>query len=565
MTTSQREALTPQAQKRIQQLSLSEFLQLYSRLVQSRDEVAAQSMLIERCRLDVELFARAFFPHYCKSPFNQFHRDCFAAWRSTTGRVRWADAAPRGAAKSTIKALIKPIHDLCYGLERYVVIISNTASQAAGKLKDIRTELLENVLLAGHFGTFFDSKHVAETSYVAQCQGHRCMFQAFGAGTEIRGIRFGESRPSKIIVDDAEHSDEVHNEEIRTKYEDWFRQVVSKLGDEKTKIEVIGTILHRKSLLAGLLENPAYTSKRYQAIQAWSPRADLWEDWRRIYINLDDADRLSRSLDFYLANKEAMLAGTSLLWPERESYLDLMEEMIEIGRKAFMKERQNDPQASDDSLFDDIAYYREVADGYQIEATGQVIPFKDLMEPIGVMDPATGQTKPKVGRAGDYTCILTGMSDQKGRLFVHNDWTKRGKPTEYIDAMFELNEVFNYARFGVETNLYRNLLLPNIETERKKRESARRKAGQVPWGIEMHLKDIEQTENKHKRIHTLEPKVKNRYILFNRALSSEFINQLEAFPDPGAHDDGPDALEMLWSIHKGRYGMGGIALRPQTR
>jgi len=575
--------LNLEVQEEIAKLSLTEFWDAYEDVAASEGEDAATAMLIERCRTDVECFAMAFFPHYCPCDFNKFHRALFKRWKNNKKKVRTADAAPRGAAKSTILALIKPIHDLCYGLENFIVIISNTLGQASGRLKDIRTELIDNTELIDCFGPFFKAKKVSETQYIAHSGDHSCMFAGFGSGTEIRGVRFGPHRPSKIILDDAEHSEEVENEDSRSKVEAWHRQVISKLGDENTKIEIIGTILHRDSLLANLLKNPAYEGTKYQAIESWADREDLWEQWRDIYINVDNDNRKIDALDFYEEHKAQMLLGTKILWPERESYYDLQEEIVEIGRRSFMKERQNEPMSAEESLFDDIGWYRETEQGFIIEESGILIPRKDIRpEVYATLDPATGQTKAKRGKKGDFACLLTGLVDGKGRLLVHSDWTKRAKPTEQINRVFDENEIWNYHTIGVETNLFRELLLPNLERERKEREAKRRaeyedkqarlkKEGRrvsksrksTPWGIQVAFKDIEQTENKQKRIYTLEPKVKNRYILFNRNLSSEFKGQLEAFPNPTSHDDGPDALEMLWAIVYSRYQMGGINLNTQ--
>jgi predicted phage terminase large subunit-like protein len=547
-------------------LSSNEFWILYKQLSTAGKHDAAKLILIERCRYDVETFALTFFPHYCEYDFNQFHRDCFADWRQNKRRVRRADAAPRGSAKSTVKTLIKPIHDLCYGHENFIIIVSDTQSQAVGKLKDIRSELLDNDLLLSHFGTFFRSKNVAETSFVARCGDNKVLFQAYGAGSEIRGIRFGQHRPSKIILDDAENSEEVFNEEIRAKREDWFKQVISKLGNKTTNIEVVGTVLHKQSLLRNLFDNPSYRCRMYKAVVSWADREDLWQKWREIYGNLESEleKRQHDSHAFFLANRVEMMRGAKVLWPERESYEDLMREMFELGRKAFFKELQNEPIASDQALFDTMHWYVEEPDGYRIEKTGVLVPWASLNDSLAAMDPSAGQTKAKPGKLGDFTSILVGRTDQRGRLFVGCDWTKRAAPTKYIAALFELWELYRYNKMAVETNMYRNLLLPNIATEKEARERKRRADKMEGWAIDVKFYDVENTENKIKRIYTLEPKVENGYILFNKNLSAEFKNQMESFP-LGEHDDGPDALEMLWKLANGRYQATGLPISAQQR
>jgi predicted phage terminase large subunit-like protein len=479
--------------------------------------------------------------------------------------VRRARAAPRGYAKSTITALIKPIHDICYGLERFIVVISNTSTQADQKLKDIRTEILTNTDLAAFYGVHFRRKNVGESQYIVHCHDRTCLFMAFGAATEIRGIRHGADRPTKIIVDDSEHSEEVENEALRQKYEDWYFQVVSKIGSETTNIDFVGTILHKDSLLSHLLKNPAYDGKKYRAVESWSEREDLWEQWRAIYTNIDNPNRDAEAELFFTQNRDEMLKGTKVLWPEKEPYVFLMKEMVETGRRAFFKEKQGEPLGGDDRLFDTFCWYRETmglndkgerVPGILIEKSGAFIPMSHLEHQcFGALDPSTGQTKAKVGKKSDYACALVGFKDPKGRLLVHHDWTKRAAPTAQIAQIFELHQRFNFQKFGVETNLYRNLLLPNIVEERKRREREAKKS------IQIAFYDIENVDNKEKRIYTLEPKVTHGWILLNRALSEEFKNQLEAFPR-GDHDDCPDALEMLWGLVNNRYRASALSIDP---
>lgn len=513
----------------------------------------------KRCATDLELFAHSYFPHYCKDPFNQFHRDYFEEARFGERSVRRGRGAPRGYAKSTLTALIKPIHDACYALENFVVILSNTQPQAIAKLKDIWREVLTNDALIRDYGIRFLDARPAQSEFVVVCRGHQTKYVAFGAGAEIRGIRFGAHRPSKIVCDDVEHSEEVYSEEIRQKYEDWYYQVISQVGDQSTNIEFIGTILHRESLLSKILKNPAYSSKLYRAVISWAENEKLWDEWRQIYTNLEDDSRNAKADLFFSENKAAMLKGTKVLWPEREPYDYLMKEMLEKGKRAFMKEKQNMPTGVADKIFDNFHYYRETKTGLLIEKTGIEIPWPEIEEwSYGVIDPATGQTKAKKGKLGDYTCILTGYKDRKGRLFVHNDWTHRAAPGKYIDEIFEHHEKYKYNSFGVETNLYRNLLLPNIIAERERRSKEKKKIVQLPFY------DIENIDNKEKRIYTLEPKVSHGWILFNRALSQEFMGQIEDFPHAD-HDDCPDSLEMLWGLVNNRYKASELSLNPMRR
>jgi len=520
---------------------------------------------------DLELFCSYYFHHYCEHDFNEFHVDRFQSHDPFERKRRRVRAAPRGTAKSVFATVIEPIHAHCYGYEYFIAILSNTAPQAIAKLKDVRTELLTNKRLIDDFGIYFPVKKPGATEFVAcaEIDGkiHETKFAGFGWGAEIRGIRFGTKRPSLIICDDVEHSTQVFNEEIRNKDSEHFNSVVAKIGDEKTNIDFVGTVLHRDSLLVKLMRNPAYEAKLYKSIVRWATNQELWDQWQAIYINLDDPYRKRKANEFYHHNEEALLLGTEVLWECKEPYLELMKEMVEIGKRAFMKEKQNEPLGAEDKVFEQIHWYREQEEGLYIINTDTLVPWENLVNMCkGALDPSGGQNPVKKGKLGDFASLVTGYSlpniryydddepdtgdedewKKFGRLFVHDAWLSRVPPTKQIKSIFDHHKKYNYQDFGVETNMYRNLMLPNISDEKVRREQA---SGDI-----IHLKfyDIENTENKIARITNIEPKVSNGYILFNVALCQEFKNQLEEFPHAD-HDDGPDSLEMLWGMHTKRY------------
>lgn len=508
-----------------------------------------------RCETDLRFFTEIWFPHYAKFPFNDFHHDFFKARAKAERAIRAAWASPRGSAKSTVVTLVKPLHDVCYDLEQFILIISSTDDLAVGKLKDIRDEVLTNDRLASAYGLHFETRKPGAEQFDIYSNRGSCYFVARGAGSQIRGIRKGPKRPTKVILDDLEHSERVYSPVQRDKLEAYFKEDVGKVGDEETNIELVGTVLHRQSLLSQLLQNPAYRSKKYQSIVQWPDRMDLWNEWERLAMNLGDENRLDTADAFYYKNKEAMDEGAKVMWPEKEPLLHLFKEKLEIGRRAFFKEKQNEPLGADDRVFERILWYRETPEGIEIKETGEKIPWTHLKHSAyGALDPSTGQTKPSSRKKPDFACMAIGYSDPKGRLLVHKDWTKRKPPSGQINAIFDQHDLFEFQKFGVETNLFRELLLKNILEERRRREKDRK--GKL---IKVPFYDIVNTENKDKRIHRLEPKVSHGWILFNENLSAEFQNQLQDYPYV-EHDDCLDALEMLWMLVNNAYKASPVSL-----
>ena len=93
-----------------------------------------------RCREDRALFCAAFFPDRFPAPFNLMHRDFLSrpkvCWTERKSKRQEADAAPRGGAKSTLRSYAELLHDVVYGLEAYVAVISTTYDLAEDLVKD---------------------------------------------------------------------------------------------------------------------------------------------------------------------------------------------------------------------------------------------------------------------------------------------------------------------------------------------------------------------------------------------------------------------------------------------
>lgn len=486
------------------------------------------------------------------------HKEQFAAYEYEERSKQRCDIAPRGYAKTTVRAFGKIIHDVCYGLERYIVISSNTEAQSVQKVADIKNELMDNAELIEMYGKFFNKKNVGKQEIFPEGPHGPVKIEAAGSKKEIRGKRYGESRPTKIVIDDFEHSHEVENVDIRDKYIRTFDDVFTKLGTKYTNIEVVGTMLHPRSMLAQIKSRPGFTTHFYRAVEDWPERADLWEEWKKIYTNLENPNRLKDSNEYFKANQIEMEKGSKVLWPEHETILDLYKELVDTGRRSFFKEKQNDPQSDEDKVFDPetFRYFIDHGDEIEICATGRMIA-KAEMTFYGALDPATGQTKPKVGRRPDFTAIINGYADRLGRLFVFQADLNRKPPSTNIEKIFDYHELLRYFRFSIEENLYRNLLFKNMRDEEMKREKKR------PNYSRLHIKQVWQTEPKERRIFKLEPKIVNGYILFNKALNQEFFSQMFEFPSQGAYDDGPDALEQLWQMIFEDYHVGAIPQKPR--
>jgi hypothetical protein len=310
-------------------------------------------MMRIRCETDLELFGRVFFARHCRQDFSRLHKHLFRQYaRQQHSSVferhgrNWAVAAPRGYAKSTIATLLLPLHDVVYRTEGYIVIISATLAQSVGKLKNIRAELARNRALLDCY-----APELGRTT-TRQLVANDIAIEAHSVGTELRGIAWRQFRPTKIVIDDGEDSEAVESPEQREKLLVWFREVLENLGNGYTNVIVLGTLLHPDSLLANVLKRPDFDSRVFRAVESFADDAALWEEWRTRFGDLADPDRLATARRFFDERRAAMLKGARVLWPGKEDYYDLMGQLATRGRRAFFKEKQNEPRHHEGQLFD---------------------------------------------------------------------------------------------------------------------------------------------------------------------------------------------------------------------
>lgn len=494
--------------------------------------------------IDMEFFGRAYFPHYFSRPSPEFHRDLDDIWHtgvlknlspiapqtvkeiSRLNGCRRAIAAPRGHAKSTNLTFKGTMHSTLYGYKHYPIIISDSSDQAEGFLENIRVEFEENNAIVEDFGYLVGKvwrSNVLVTST-------NIKIEAIGSGKKIRGRKHRNWRPDLLILDDVENDENVRTPEQRKKLENWFLKAVSKAGDDYTDIIYIGTLLHYDSLLAHTLINPAYTSIKYKAVISFSSADDLWDEWERIFTELDNNDREADALRYFNEHKSDMLVGTEVLWEEKNSYYDLMKLKLSDGDASFNSELQNEPINPDDCIFLEewFDFYNEA----EIDFKNKDFDF------LGFVDPSLGKSK-----KSDFSAIITmAKAKSSGYMFVMDADIERRHPDRIISDTLEkerwLRKTYGrgYKKLGAETNQFQWFL---------KEELAKASA---KAGLYLPIQEVQQTTDKIMRIQTLQPDIKNKYIKFNKR-HKRLLEQLYHFP-MAAHDDGADALEGCRTIAK---------------
>lgn len=470
-----------------------------------------------------EYFVQSYFPHYVRSPHkSQLHEYLFEILPAVLHRkddALEAAAAPRGEAKSTMVTQLFSLWCIVTGKKHYIVIVMDSIDQAYPMLEAIKAELEFNPRLKTDFPEACGQGRVWQSGTAVTANDVK--IQVAGSGKKLRGLRHGPYRPDLVVLDDIENDEAVRNPDMRDKLEGWLKKTVLHLGGVGQKFDVvyIGTILHYDSVLNRTLNNPMWHSARFKAMLKWPDNMALWDEWETILRNNGKAGE-AMAQAFYEANEAEMIAGAQTSWAAR-GVLDLMKIRARDGHAAFDSELQNDPVSGEDAVFAHIldkCFYKPS------EIPPDAVRF-------GALDPSLG----KAGASRDPSAILVGAFDRKtGILYVEVAQIKKRLPDLIIEDVIALQAKHKCKVWAVETVQFQEFL----KTELVKRSAAR--------GIPVPARAVKPITDKLLRIESLQPHIANGLIKFD-ANHTALLDQLRHFPK-AAHDDGPDALHMLWML-----------------
>jgi predicted phage terminase large subunit-like protein len=454
-----------------------------------KDTLAKKKERVGRGRKDKDFFFKTYLPHYFNKPSAPFHKELHDMAEEALAAV----AAPRGHAKSTHMSFGEIIHDVCYDLEKFVIVASDTTTQAEDFTTAAKLELEENPRVKHDFGDLIPKKDMGfHYDDFITTNGIRIL--ARGRGSRIRGLKHRQYRPTKFVGDDIENDENVRNLEQRKHTLNWLlRAVRGGLEPEGSKMFVIGTILHYDSVLAQLTDpkkHPKWAKKIYRAI---SPDGKV-------------------------------------LWPERWSKDKLDSEKEIMGSIAFNQEFQNDPIDPETQIF------REEWIKYYDPSTIDISDF-DIYT---ATDPSVAKTE-----QSDYQAIVTvgipRAGEKKGTVYVLDADIGRTSAKKLAMKIFAKYERYRCIMHGFEDTAFQEVMKQWIDDLSKENR------------IYLPTVGISQKKDKVQRITRLSPLVENGTILFQRG-QVLLIEQLIHFPKAD-HDDGPDALEMAVDLARAGGGV----------
>lgn len=354
-----------------------------------------------------------------------------------------AVVAPRSHAKSTFIDLLYPLHRITYGLERFVLMISESEEQSKLNLETLGNEIEFNPKYKFFFGDRKNRKQWGtETKQIIARFGQKgeqdemCKVMIRGTGQKVRGLKFGPYRPTLTIVDDGEGDGNTVTPELRGKFRRWLNGAVIP-GSDDARFIFLGTIIDEAAYLNRICGTAAYRKGKY-IIKGWK---HLF--YQAVLQNTEPGE--------YIGEGKEILDSDGIpevLWKERKPYSWLMGEKARLKSEGdlalFYQEQQN--VSSDDSIRifrkKDMRYW----DGF-ISNEEDIIYINIANEdgerkkvPVNIfigMDPASSENI-----KADYTVGMAIAVDNGNNVYVLEYFRGHYTPMDGADLLWSLIEKF---------------------------------------------------------------------------------------------------------------------------
>lgn len=326
-------------------------------------------------------------------PFGQVQIDSVGLGQETLiygGKT--AVAEPRGYGKTT-RAVNAALWAIGHGYRSFVVIIGNTLSAASGIMESLKTEILENDVLAGLFpemchcfreldgipgrapfqrlnGELTKIKLTADKIVFPTIPG----WKMSGAVIMVRPINSVRGlfhklqdgtviRPDFVLLDDVQDDQTARSPTACDKILSTIMKSVLKTSGMSKTLSCVanGTVIEPDDSFDQLLEHQAWQAVRYKMLVTPAINEELWlGEYQRRRTNFIKGDPKSQqrawkdALEFYKQNRAKMDEGASCSWEwaycwddedptEISAIQHAYNELIDNGRESFQSECQNDP------------------------------------------------------------------------------------------------------------------------------------------------------------------------------------------------------------------------------
>lgn len=418
-----------------------------------------------------------------------------------------AIGAPRGHGKSTAVSHAYVLASVLFRDRRFVVLVSDTETQAINFLNDLKAELKDNEDLIALFQIEEWIKDTETDIILKMADGYKFRIMVRGAEQRVRGLKWDQARPDLIVCDDLENEEAVANRDRREKFRRWFEGALIPCKSRDGIVRVVGTVLHMDSQLNRLLPEDSAKGSVVEPLKTYSTARSQWKSIR------------------YRAHDPEF---NNLLWPEmynkeffqtKKAHLD-SQGLSDIYSQEYLNYPIDESMSffkRDD--FNEIPAF-ELAD---------IKSGKKLVNYYAAIDFAVS-TRDR----SDYTVIAIAAVDDRGMLNIVDIRRGRWDSLQIIDEMFAVHTKYDPQIFTVERGTIEKSLGPILRSEMLSR------------GLYLRLHPLTPTKDKMQRARSIQARFRAGGIRFDKGAFwyADLEDEMVRFPR-SRHDDQVDAISWL--------------------
>lgn len=424
-----------------------------------------------------------------------------------------AIAAPRGHAKTTALTHTYTLAAVLFRERQYVLIVSDTISQAVQFLGDIKKELLENDQLK----TLFKIKEFlkdTEDDIICLCEdGHKFRISAKGSEQKVRGLKWDNMRPDLIICDDLENDEIVLNKERRMKFKRWFYGALLPCRSYKGIVRYVGTILHHDSLLESVMPKRSDKYTVTEPLKQYSTRKN--PSWKAVKYR-------AHTNDF-----------SQILWAERYDKAFFQAKRQEFADQGlpdlYSQEYLNIP------LDESTAYFRKADLLDFSEADYHLLQKPDWKKHFNFY--ITSDLAVSQAETADYSVFIVGGVDENGMLYIFNVIRERMDSQEIVETMLSLQRIYDPVAMSMEKGQIEKSIGPFLRQR------------MLETGDFINIIPIAPSTDKATRARSIQARTRAGAVKVDKRQDwfLDFEEELSLFPR-GKNDDQVDAFAYLGLI-----------------
>lgn len=272
------------------------------------DAVRGNRRLRQRLAFEHPLwFGLLYLGHHFRHRFAPFHIEMFHLLQREEYKFI-AVMAFRDSGKSTILNMTNVLWSILGKPEKkFAIVMSKTQEQAKNHFSNIKAELESNEALREDFGPF-TANEAAWNKLSLELEYHGAKILSVTRDQSVRGQKYGQYRPDLVICDDIEDVDDEENGDAI--YERFQSEVVP-VGNEKTRIIVLGNLISERSFLVRLKKDIDGERLRgvFRAYPFWDDRHEVL--WPGRYPDTAAVQRFLDGLSRHAWGREYLLDATA--------------------------------------------------------------------------------------------------------------------------------------------------------------------------------------------------------------------------------------------------------------